>query len=67
MASSAPSERCVFLFVYPGFRCASPWAKLWNRFAVYPTHPRVFHVSPLEESSGLGRGTFLIDKRIERT
>src|SRR6516164_4926977 len=25
------------LYNYPGFRCASPWAEIFNRFAVGPT------------------------------
>jgi hypothetical protein len=35
--SFAPSERIVYLSIYPGFRFAPPWAKLCNRFAVNPT------------------------------
>jgi len=36
--SPALSELYVFiLYSYPGFRCASPWAEFFNRFAVSPT------------------------------
>ena len=32
-ACAAPSERIAIDTKFPGFRCASPWAVLWRRFA----------------------------------
>jgi hypothetical protein len=38
-ACAAPAERIAIDMRYPGFRCASPWAKFFNRFAVNPVQP----------------------------